>query len=250
MTQELGELKAQTTMSRFEQKLVIPPRFAGFVVAWLHHTCVADPVYPLNLITSLYLDTPELDSYYECLNGDIYKNKVRVRWYDQPAVDRDVPVYIELKSKRGFHTVKQRRQVKVPDSALGEGKIAGIVNQVEMKTILPELGYIPRKQLRPLIVISYRRYRFREPLSGVSLTYDLEIASWMVEQSIAIWAPRLELQTTVLEIKGGTMALPSSLRGLRSIDLRWSAFSKYAKCLESHLEQPGSIGWLKPGIGT
>jgi len=246
MTQELGELTAQTTMSRLERKLVIPPRFAGFVVAWLQHTCIADPVYPLNIITSLYLDTPELDSYNECLNGDIYKNKVRIRWYDQLTADQDVPAYIELKSKRGFNTAKRRKQVKVPGSVLGKGKIAGTVIQSEMERALPELGYISHKQLRPLIIISYRRYRFRDQLSGMSLTYDLEIASWMVEKSIAIWAPRLELQTTVLEIKGGTMALPPTIQGLRSINLRWSAFSKYAKCLESHLEKPGSIGWLKP----
>jgi len=246
MVLELTKQTTQTTMSRFEQKLVIPPRFARFVVSWLHHTCVADPVYPLNIINSLYLDTPELDSYYECLNGDVYKNKVRIRWYDQPAADQDVPAYIELKSKRGFNTVKQRKQVKVPGAALNEGKIAGTAIQSELERTLPELGYMPHKHLRPLIIISYRRYRFREPLSGVSLTFDLEIASWMVEKSIAIWTPRLELQTTVLEIKGGTMTLPSTLQGLRSCNLSWSAFSKYAKCLESHLEKPGSIGWLKP----
>lgn len=246
MTQGLVERQAETVMSRFEQKLVVPPQSAGFVVAWLHHTCIADPVYPLNLITSLYFDTPELDSYYECLDGDIYKNKVRIRWYDQPPPDQDVPAYIELKSKRGFNTVKRRKEVKVPGSVLQDGKVAGIVSQSELERALPELGYVPRKQLRPLIVISYRRYRFWERQTGLSLTYDLGIASWMVERSIAIWAPRLELQTTVLELKGGAMALPPVFRGLQSIAPRWSAFSKYAKCLESHLEQPGSTGWLKP----
>ena len=245
-TQGIVDLKAQTTMSRLERKLVIPTRLAGFVVAWLQHTCITDPDYPLNLITSLYLDTPELDSYYECLNGDIYKNKVRVRWYDQPADDRDVPVFIELKSKRGFNTVKQRKRVQVLGSTISKGKVGEIASQLEMKRTLAELGYVSHKQLCPLIVISYRRYRFREPLSGMSVTYDLEIASWMVEKSIAIWAPQLELQTTVLELKGGTMELPPALRKLRSVHFQWSAFSKYAKCLESHLEQPGSIGWLKP----
>ncbi len=246
MTQTLEQLQTETAISRFEQKLVIPPQFAGFVVAWLRHACVADPVYPLNLITSLYFDTPELDSYYECLNGDIYKNKVRIRWYDQPAADQDVSAYIELKSKRGFNTVKRRKQVKVPGAAFGESKVTGIVSQFELERALQELGYVPRKQFHPLIVISYRRYRFRERQSGMSLTYDLGIASTMAERSIAIWAPRLELQTTVLELKGGTMALPPVLRGLQSIAPRWSAFSKYAKCMESHLQQPGSIGWLKP----
>jgi hypothetical protein len=66
-----------------------------------------------------------------------------------------------------------------------------------------------------------------------------------VERDIARFAPRLELEATVLELKGGTMDLPPTLRGLQKIALRWSAFSKYAQCLESHFEQPGSSGWLK-----
>ena len=151
-----------------------------------------------------------------------------------------------MKSKRGFNTSKQRKQVKVPGAALGEGNVRSIVSQLELERALQELGYIPSKQLRPIVVISYCRYRFREPQSGMSLAYDLGIASWMVERSIAIWAPRLELQTTVLEVKGGKMDLPFTFRGLQSVALHWSAFSKYAKCVESHLQQPGSFGWLKP----
>jgi len=245
MTQELEKSTVQATMSRLERKLVIPPQSADFVAAWLRHTCMADPTYPLSRITSLYLDTPELDAYYECLNGDIYKNKVRIRWYDQPTTDQ-VPVYVELKSKRGFNTVKQRHQVQVPNRTLNTGKAADIVGRLELQRILFELGYMPQKQLCPVITISYRRYRFREPISGISVTFDLNIASWMAEQSIAVWAPHLELQTTVLELKGGDMAVPSTLQGLRRVFPRWSAFSKYAKCLESHLMRPNSIDWLKP----
>ena len=105
------EPASPTIMSRFEQKLVVPMQSVGFVISLLQHTCIADPVYPLNTINSLYLDTPELDSYYECLNGDTYKKKVRIRWYDQPDPNQDIPAYIELKSKRGAITEKHRKQL-------------------------------------------------------------------------------------------------------------------------------------------
>ena len=114
-----------------------------------------------------------------------------------------------------------------------------------MEKALLESGYMPGKQLRPLILIRYRRYRFREPQSGISITYDLEISSSMIERSIARFASRLELQTTILEFKGGGMELPVALTQWQGIPQIWSAFSKYARCLDSHFDQPGSIGWLK-----
>jgi hypothetical protein len=245
MAQTAVESIPTVTMSRLERKIVISPRFAGYVIAWLQHTCLPDPVYPRNLVNSLYLDTPDMDSYYQCLNGDIYKNKVRLRWYDRPDRDKEVLAYIEMKSKKGFFTGKKRRQVKIPGGLLGSNEFTGTFIQSEITRALPELGYTSYKPLRPLIIISYRRCRFLDPLSGASIAYDQQISSQIVGAGAAIFAPALELQTTVLEIKNNSMTTPPAILGLWDIDLGWSAFSKYARCLESHFEQPGSVGWLK-----
>lgn len=246
MTQEPSPLPVQTTMDRFEQKLIIRPHLRDFVVAWLRHYCVPDPVYPLSLVTSLYFDTSEFDSYYECLSGDTYKNKFRLRWYDnEVTTTRDIPAYIELKSKMGFNTIKRRKQIIVSGSLLRDGNVTNLVSQLELDRSLQELGYLPQKQLRPLVVITYRRFRFRERQRGISVTYDFGISSFMVDRNLATFAPRLELETTVLELKGGTMEFPSTLQGLQKIAPQWNAFSKYALCLNSHFEQPGSVGWLK-----
>jgi hypothetical protein len=246
MTQATTESKPTVMASRLERKIVISPRFAGYVVAWLQHACLPDPVYPRNLVNSLYLDTPDMDSYYECLNGDIYKNKIRLRWYDRADRDKDVLAYIEIKSKKGYCTSKKRQPVKIPGALLTSNEITGPLIQSELDRALPELGYTSYKPLRPVIIISYRRCRFLDPLSGASMAYDQQITSQMVGSGIAVWSPALELQTTVLEIKNNSMTTPAVIRGLRNIDLGWGAFSKYARCLESHFEHPGSAGWLKP----
>jgi hypothetical protein len=246
MTQVTVESIPKVTMSRLERKIVISPRFAGYVIAWLQHTCLPDPVYPRNLVNSLYLDTPDMDSFYQCLNGDIYKNKIRLRWYNRPDKDKEVLAYIEMKSKKGFFTGKKRQPVKIPGAFLTGHGITGAFLQSEIERALPELGYTSYKPLHPAIIISYRRSRFLDPLSGASIAYDQQISSQMVGAGAAIFAPALELQTTVLEIKNHSMTTPPAILGLRDIDLGWSAFSKYARCLESHFEQPGSVGWLKP----
>lgn len=246
MLQEAASTEKTPAIRRLERKIVIAPRYAGYVIAWLKHACRPDPLYPLNAINSLYFDTPDLDAYYQCLNGDIYKDKVRLRWYDRPDTDHDVKAYIEVKSKTGFNTVKQRKQILIPGAALGDDIVPGGRIQQEVAKTLPELGYVLPRPMQPLIVISYRRYRFIDPSSNMGISYDVQIASQMAVGSAAKWAPRLELNATVLEIKSETMTVPEVLRSLRNIQLIWSAFSKYAKCLGSHFEQPGSDDWVQP----
>ena len=231
-----------SAMSRLERKFVISPQFAGIVVAWLRHNCLVDPQYPLSLINSIYFDTPELDSYQECLNGDIYKNKVRLRWYDKAIPGLNDAVYLELKSKRGFNTVKRRKLLPVTNSELQGDKMSNPVSQLQLETALAELGYFATRPLSPIIQISYHRYRFRERQSGVSLTYDLDIESFMVAPGRIVRTPCLEFKATVLELKGGTMMLPPALRGLRAFAPRWSTFSKYAECLQLHLQRAGAAG--------
>lgn len=232
-------------MSRMERKLVIARPFAEYVIAWLKHSYIPDPVYPLNRITSIYFDSPGLGFYHECLNGDIYKNKVRIRWYDEPIPGQDIPVYVELKSKKGFYTVKQRSKVSIPAISLREDCIAGIGNQANLDNTLHEMGYVSTEPLNPLILISYQRYRFRDRYDNFSITYDMGISSSLVEQSMAACRQRISLPETILELKGRSMEIPLNLQELNGVGFRWIAFSKYAQTLGAHLESRDSFGSLK-----
>jgi hypothetical protein len=242
MANAAGELNKQVTISRLERKIVIPTQTTDFVIAWLQHACLPDSVYPRNIINSLYFDTPELDSYYECLNGDFYKNKVRIRWYDHPAAGRDITAYLEVKSKRGFYSSKQRTQIKIPAQVISRDGINSSFLRQELDRSLPGLGYCPVKPMLPLIIVTYRRYRFRDRYSGMSLSCDLGITSQAVSGRINAHLEKRELKVAVLEIKGDSMEVPGALKGLDNLGLRWSGFSKYARCLESHLEKPDYTG--------
>lgn len=228
------------TISRFERKIVLPSKSTGFMVAWLRHHFAPDPIYPETFVTSLYLDTPELDSYQECLNGDVYKHKVRLRWYDRPENGQSLNAYIEVKSKRGFNTVKNRQLVTIPGTLINHYEIPQLVQTLKLEEILPGLGYLPGPKLHPVMLISYDRYRFIEPETGTSITYDLNITSRIFTPGVTSWGWGLTLESTVLEIKGTTLTLPQVFLTLHYKKLQWSTFSKYAKCLEAHLEKPGT----------
>jgi hypothetical protein len=230
-------------IQRFEQKLVIQPRFFAFVMRWLRHACIVDPVFPANPVFSLYFDTPALDSYRECQNGDVYKNKVRLRWYQAPAAGQSLTAYIEVKSKAGFGTDKRRRAVPLEGAGLLPANLTVLTRKLALERVLPEMGFPPPGRFGPVIIISYRRWRFREPSTGLSVTYDTDISSRPVAPGFACRVSGTKLRATVLEFKGGTTVLPRNLYALKQASPRWNAFSKYARCLESHLEPPDSADW-------
>jgi hypothetical protein len=230
-------------IQRFEQKLVIQPRYFAFVIRWLHHACIVDPVFPANPVFSLYFDSPALDSYHECLNGDVYKNKVRLRWYQAPVAGQSLTAYLEIKSKAGFGTDKRRRAVRLEGAELMPSNLASLIRKLALERVLPEMGWLPPGKLGPVVIISYRRWRFREPASGLSVTYDTDISSRPVSPGFPCRIAGMRLHGTVLEFKGGTTILPGNLRALEQAGPRWNAFSKYARCLESHLGPPDSADW-------
>lgn len=233
---------------RIERKFFILPRNIGVAYGLLRQLCLADSTYHSEQINSLYFDTTDLDQYERSASGDFRKDKVRIRWYGE---DKDLhgmqPVFLELKSRRGFAGTKQRRQSQLPADYLATNRLGrGIISKTLLADTLADFGYFPPEMLQPVIKISYWRYRFSEMLTGASVALDCRIRSTMVARELGYGERELELPGGVLEVKGPDFDLPLTLRRIRIMDLDWSRFSKYSICVDSHTETPGSIGRLSP----
>jgi hypothetical protein len=76
---------------------------------------------------------------------------------------------------------------------------------------------------------------------GLRVSLDCQIRSTVIKPALGYRERSLPLAGGVIEIKGQRMDLPVTLRRLRLLDLDWSRFSKYASCLDTHLEIPGTI---------
>jgi len=216
----------------------------------LRQVCRPDREFPRNTVHSLYFDTPDLDQYERSAAGEYRKDKVRLRWYDEnPAAAREVPVYLELKSRQGFASSKQRRRLAVPASKLEPaGLTEGIVSKTTLLETLAGFGYFPEQPLQPVILITYRRYRFNEVLTGVRVSFDRDIRARVV--AAALGRPSLSgeisLPGGVIEVKGPTLSLPPTLRSIKLLDVDWSRFSKYGSCLDVYFSEPGSVARSSP----
>lgn len=234
--------------TRLERKFFVPPRKIDFTYALLRQFCRLDSEYPQEQINSLYFDTEDLEQYERSSSGEYRKNKVRIRWYHTLDDYREeVPVFLELKSREGFSSSKQRNKLSVVKRDLDPNTLhRGIVSATTLNDTIASFGYFTEMPLRPVIVISYWRCRFTEILTGTRVTLDYNIGSTMVKRSLGYGERSLKLAGGVIEVKGQKLELPATLRHLRLLDIDWSRFSKYSSCLDSHLLHPGTQARLWP----
>jgi len=233
---------------RIERKFYLIPKNIGPAYGLLRHICYLDTEYPQEQINSLYFDTADLDQHTKSLSGDFRKDKVRIRWYGKNNyLNGTETAFIELKTRQGFASTKQRLKLQVPAENTSTHRLSdGIVTKTLLRDTLAGFGYFPPEPLQPVIKISYWRYRFREVLTGQSVALDCHIRSTIISRELGNGEKELELSGGVIEIKGTTVELPLTLRRVRILDIDWSRFSKYSSCLESHLLENGIEGNVWP----
>jgi hypothetical protein len=237
-----------TLPERFERKYYLAPREVGFAYGLLRQICLPAREYPSEQINSLYFDTADLDQHERSSSGDYYKDKVRLRWYSEDnKLNGMQPIFIELKSRRGFASTKQRLKWQVPTESLILANLEkGIVPRTMLMDTLARFGYFPPEILLPIIKISYWRYRFSEIMTEQRVSLDCHIRSTMIIPGPGNGERELELPGAVVEIKGQSMELPEALKRARILDTDWTRFSKYSACIDSHIEKPGTVGRLSP----
>lgn len=248
-------------LARMEQKYFVTPARAGQALALLRRTCRWDGVFPQEQINSLYFDTADLDQHERSLAGEYAKDKVRIRWYGaaNPGAATSgaggcgageggaAPVWLELKSRRGFASFKQRRTMDVPGETLAfEALSRGIVPATMLVQTMAEFGFFSPKRLQPVVVISYWRQRFVEPRTGLHVAFDSHIRSTMIMPGIGRRERDLELPGSVIEVKGPSAELPSCLRTAGGLGSSWTRYSKYSSSLEAHMADAGSVSRLWP----
>ncbi len=246
---------------RVEQKFFILPSRESLAFALLRRACRKDPEYPVGQVSSLYFDTPDLDQHERSDAGEYAKDKIRIRWYGEEhnphrttsgakgtvTADRAVKVWLELKSRRAFASTKQRVPLGVPAAALAWSVLPqGIVLPATLVRTMADFGFFARRRLCPIIVISYWRYRFVEPQTGLRISLDSHIRSSMVMPGIGHGERGLELPGAIVEVKGPVFDVPPSLRQIAEIGASWTRYSKYSSSLDGHAAARGGVSRLWP----
>ena len=124
------------------------------------------------LIKSLYFDDLDSSSYYEKMDGVLYRKKYRIRMYN----DDDSFIRLEKKMKHNNMTAKDQMLIsketyskilngKINEIHEGDGLLLEFINEIRCKKIIPS------------IIVQYHRTAFIYPISDVRITFDSNIES-------------------------------------------------------------------------
>jgi hypothetical protein len=177
----MSALASIRRFNRFELKYLADRRLIAAFRAELPAKLDRDPhgidgFYP---VWSTYYDTRGLRFYWEKIDGEKFRRKLRVRHYGTPHDLTDVtPVWVEIKQR--VNRVTQKRRVRLPYSLalrLASGQPPEVFDP-EDAGIIEEIQVLAaQNHLVPTTVVGYIReaYLGREEDSGLRVTIDSRI---------------------------------------------------------------------------
>ena len=124
------------------------------------------------LIKSLYFDDLDSSSYYEKMDGVLYRKKYRISIYN----NNDEFIRLEKKMKHNTYTAKEQILIsKDIYSKILNGKL----DEIDSPTGLLEefITNSKTKHLVPSVIVLYHRIAFTYPISEVRITFDSHIQS-------------------------------------------------------------------------
>ena len=181
------------------------------------------------LIKSLYFDDRDSSSYYEKMDGVLYRKKYRIRMYN----DVDTFIRLEKKMKHNNYTAKEQMLIsKDIYSKILNGKVDEIDNPEGL--LLEFIINYKNKGLVPSVIVEYHRTAFTYPISDVRITFDSNIQSSLYNYDLFNTSyPRYivdEPGKQVLEVKFNEI-LPLHIANiLNDIPACREAVSKFAIC--------------------
>ncbi len=221
---------ASVTPPEHELKLTLPVVRQRALLAWLRGRCRADPEFPDGRVTSIYFDTPDRSLLRQKVNSDFAKEKVRLRWYEDPATGHAPGMgFVEIKRKLGG----RRRKTRLPLGVDANQIRRRADDHAYLRRLLGPLrreGHAVPADLSPFLRISFRRRRFVDPFGGARISLDTGIRAGPVGAGRLPWAHPSPLAHAVVEVKGADDALPPWLLPLRRLGCRPESFSKYERC--------------------
>ena len=180
--------------------------------------------YPDRLVHSIYLDTPELDSYHDSVAGISRRSKIRLRWY---GIE---PGNLTLEEKRKIGTVSDKRTIELnnPDKLIPRDRYA-LQSLLGKNTLESFVRISPAYQ--PTLEVTYGR-SYLVFSSGIRMTIDRDIRYRKLWPSSSQTMRRSPVDC-VLEFKYSINQKKEFGHLLRSFPFRIFRHSKYVVGIDS-----------------
>ena len=196
---------------------------------------------PVSVVRSIYFDTEQLATCHANLDGVGRRNKVRLRWYDQPLPDEQV--YFEVKWRRSLVTGKFRTPLRLqrPLADLSYREL-----RRGLQAVLPDNSQaLARIYDQPIVLVEYQREHFMCQELGLRMTLDYDLVFY---DQAGTMRPKLGMGVSLpslalIEAKSVPPAPRDLSRLLHPLGQRVSRCSKYVHGCVQVGRIPGSSTW-------
>ncbi|HVO74132.1 MAG TPA: polyphosphate polymerase domain-containing protein [Ignavibacteriaceae bacterium] len=194
-------------------------------------------------VRSLYFDTPQLEYYFDKIEGTNIRKKIRIRVYDE--YESSSIAFLEIKRKDGDYVSKFRAPLlyrdlnrllktrEVKDLVICNGSDKGIVNAKMF------LFWLIQDKLSPTSLVTYDREAFSGKFDdSLRITFDKNLrflSSAIYENLFEEKKLKIVLKDKIiLEVKFNH-SVPAWLRDIiTEFDLLRTSVSKYAICIDGN----------------
>ena len=161
----------KTTFKRYELKYLIDKKQKEIIVNAMKEDFQLDN-FGISTIRNIYFDTSDYRIIRYCLDKPIYKEKLRIRSYNNIASDDTI--FIELKKK--YQSVVYKRRLAISAKEI----YYCFKNKLDINDnsqIAKEINYYRKfyADLRPAMFISYQRAAYCQKNDDMRITFDCDI---------------------------------------------------------------------------
>lgn len=227
----------QTTFKRYELKYQLNALQKEIILAAMAPYMKLDG-YGRTTIRNIYFDTPDYRLIRESIEKPTYKEKLRIRSYNQAAPED--PVFIELKKK--YKSIVYKRRLNLPESetmrCFREDQPLPVYSQIADEIAYFRFFY---KDLKPTVFLSYEREAFfARNGSDFRVTFDENILYRTDQLSLGSeigGTPVLDPSLTLMEIKTSGGFPLWMTHALTDLHLSKTSFSKYGSAYKDIVKQ-------------
>jgi hypothetical protein len=217
---------------RYERKFLVEDLAPRQVESLIRlHPAIFYAPYPPRHVNNLYLDTPDMENYYDNVYGAAQRRKVRLRWYGTLLGKIDSPM-LEIKVKEGLVGIKH--SYPLADFHLEPGFSDRSLQQVFAPSGLPENVWYDMKSLNLVLLNRYYRRYYASRNGRYRLTLDTNLEYHQANHLLGNTFIHKQVNhgQMVLELKYEAEHEPGADRVASYFPFRVTRFSKYVQGVE------------------
>ena len=160
------------------------------------HPAIFREIYHERTVNSLYFDNNALDFYQYNVQGSQERLKIRLRWYGD--LKQALNPNLEFKIKNGLLGKKEIIPCQNFNASADLPKINKLLIGKDNSHLLIKYKM---QNLKPVLLVSYKRRYFQSADQQYRLTIDRDLNFYQVKNNHIAWKSKLQMNVNILELK-------------------------------------------------